>query len=86
MSDLLPESITSSPKQGFSAPDESWFRGESIDFVKDRLYRRNAKIYELLDFGTVTQLVDQHISGSRNRRLLVWSLLYVDEWVKQFES
>ena len=24
-------------KQGFSAPDASWFRGESIDYVRDRL-------------------------------------------------
>ena len=30
----VPENVSKAPKQGFSAPDESWFKGESIEFVK----------------------------------------------------
>ena len=71
-------------KQGFSAPDASWFRGESIDYVRDRLLDRTARIYEWMDYGTVTGLVQDHLSGQRNRRLLVWSLLYVEEWCRRF--
>ena len=37
MSEFIPDEITNSTKQGFSSPDASWFKGESIDFVKRRL-------------------------------------------------
>ena len=71
-------------KQGFSAPDASWFRGESIDYVRDRLLDRSARIYEWMDYGTVTGLIQEHLAGCRNRRLLIWSLLYVEEWCRRF--
>ena len=31
---LLPASYLEGAKQGFSAPDATWFRGDSIDYVK----------------------------------------------------
>ena len=71
-------------KQGFSAPDASWFRGESIDYVRDRLLDHSARIYDWMDYGSVTRLIKEHLSGHRNRRLLIWSLLYVEEWCRCF--
>jgi len=71
-------------KQGFSAPDASWFRGESMDYVRDRLLDRTARIYDWMDYDTVAGLIGEHLSGHRNRRLLIWSLLYVEEWSRCF--
>ena len=34
MNMFIPEEIISQPKQGFSSPDASWFRGESLKFVE----------------------------------------------------
>ena len=48
---------------------------ESIDFVKSKLFNKNAYIYDLLDRSFIQNLVNQHISGEQNRRLLVWSLI-----------
>src|SRR3977135_3197337 len=45
---LLPEEISARGKQGFSAPDASWFKGESIDYVNQLLRGRSASIYEFL--------------------------------------
>lgn len=78
MSTFIPSHVTKAEKKGFSAPDASWFKGESIDFVRQTLYDRNARIYELLDREAVQQLVEQHLSGEQNRRLLIWSLLNVE--------
>jgi asparagine synthase (glutamine-hydrolysing) len=75
MSKYIPSKVTDAQKQGFSAPDASWFQGESIDFVQNIVKNKKANIYEYLDFETVNQLVDEHIHGARNRRLLIWSLL-----------
>lgn len=83
MARYIPDDITKAEKQGFSSPDASWFKGESIDFVRDRLLGKDARIYDVLDRGAVTELVGQHMRGEENRRLLIWSLLNVNEWMEQ---
>ena len=83
MKSYIPNDILERPKQGFSAPDASWFKGESIDFVRSKLYRPDANIYEFMDRSRIRELLDEHLSGLKNRRLLIWSLLYFEEWIEQ---
>ena len=80
MKKYMPEQIASAEKQGFSAPDASWFKGESIDFVKEKIMNDNAEIYKYLDRSTIQGLVNKHLEGEENKRLLIWSLLNVELW------
>ena len=80
----VPSEIYKAQKQGFSAPDASWFKGESINYVKDKIYNNDAAIYRYLDRKTIKNLVKEHLDGRANRRLLVWSLLYFEEWCAKF--
>lgn len=82
MGKYIPDSITKAAKQGFSSPDASWFKGDSIDFVRDRLLDKRALIYDFLDYHTTTGLVQEHLDGKQNRRLLIWSLLNVNQWME----
>lgn len=82
MARYIPDEITKAAKQGFSSPDASWFKGESIDFVRERLLDKKAAIYDTLDYGATTSLVQEHLDGKQNRRLLIWSLLNVNQWMK----
>ena len=86
MDRYVPASITQAEKQGFSAPDASWFKGESIEYVRRTLYQGQPRLWEFLDKPSVLSLVDEHLEGKQNRRLLIWSLLNVEEWCKQFMS
>jgi asparagine synthase (glutamine-hydrolysing) len=79
MGGLIPEAVTQAEKQGFSAPDASWFKGESIDFVRKTLMGDDAHLYRLLDREAVQRLVNEHLDGDQNRRLLIWSLLNVEQ-------
>jgi len=79
MKNYIPTEITDNEKQGFSAPDASWFRGESIEYVKQKLISDNANIYKYLDKKAVQNLVKEHLDGKQNRRLLIWSLLSLEE-------
>jgi asparagine synthase (glutamine-hydrolysing) len=79
----IPNEIVEGSKQGFSSPDASWFRGESIDFVKRSLLKENAAIYSVLDRNAVASLIEEHLRGEQNRRLLIWSLLNVETWMSQ---
>ncbi len=81
----IPDQVAEAKKQGFSAPDASWFKGDSIEFVKRRLLGSDASIYRYLDRATVSRLVGEHLSGQRNRRLLIWSFLNVEEALRRFE-
>ena len=71
-------------KQGFSAPDASWFRGESIDYVRSIVENKNSPIYDYLDYGFLNGLCQQHFDGKQNRRLLIWSVLYLNEFFVKF--
>jgi len=84
MERYIPREVTEAEKQGFSAPDASWFRGESIDYVRRVLFNDHPRIYEYLDRSSVQKLVDEHIQGSQNRRLFIWSLLNVEHWCKEY--
>jgi asparagine synthase (glutamine-hydrolysing) len=84
MSRLVPAEVTERVKQGFSAPDASWFRGESIDYVNAILRDRNARIYEFLSPDYVLKRFDEHCSGKHNHRLFIWSTLCFDWWLRKF--
>lgn len=79
MRKYLPKVTIEASKQGFSSPDASWFKGESIDFVKGKLLDKKSPLYQFFDYQTSSELVNEHLSGKKNRRLLIWSLLYVNE-------
>jgi asparagine synthase (glutamine-hydrolysing) len=84
MENYIPSSITGATKQGFSAPDASWFRGESIDYVKEKLFNNQALIYEFMDKKTVNDLIGEHLQGKTNRRLFIWSLLNFEWWLSHY--
>ena len=79
MSEYIPKDITSAKKQGFSSPDSSWFKGDSIDFVCSKLMTPNAKIYDMMEKEVIYKLIEKHLTGKENLRLLIWSLIYVEE-------
>lgn len=84
MNRYIPKQITNGVKQGFSAPDATWFKGESIDFVKDIIYDSNSKIYTYLDSNAVKAIFQKHVSGEENRRLFIWSIINFSEWLQLF--
>ncbi len=83
MSRFIPKDITEAEKQGFSSPDASWFKGESIDFVKSKLLNEKASIYQILDRDRIKSMIEEHLNGKQNRRLLIWSLLNVESYINQ---
>ncbi|MEO5360098.1 MAG: asparagine synthase (glutamine-hydrolyzing) [Nitrospirota bacterium] len=84
MGKYLPIEITGAVKQGFSAPDASWFRGESIDYVRKIINDKKSSIYEFMEFDAVRGLVNEHLGGQQNRRLFIWSLLSFEWWCRRF--
>ena len=63
---------------------QAGLRGDSINFVKKKLLNQNANIYNFFDQSTITALLNEHLQGSQNRRLLIWSLLNIEVWLESF--
>src|SRR5688572_29412088 len=84
MARYLPQELADAEKQGFSAPDASWFRGESIDYVRRTLLHPKARIYDFLDPKPVHAWINEHLDGHVNRRLFIWSLLSFEHWIRSF--
>lgn len=85
MTQLIPSDITNRAKQGFSAPDASWFRGQSIEYINGLLRNPKAAIYEFISRDYIAGILDQHTHGQVNHRLLIWSLLSFEWWLQIFK-
>jgi asparagine synthase (glutamine-hydrolysing) len=84
MEHVLPEETRARPKQGFSAPEGSWYRGENAAYVRSSLLERELAMDDYIDGDFVREVVDQHLSGQANNRLLIWSLLCFEQWCRTF--
>ena len=72
-------------KQGFSAPDASWFRGESLEYLQEKLFNRSAKIYDYFDYAETRNHIQRHLDGQENKRLFLWSILYLENLLEKFK-
>ena len=48
--------------------------------VKNLLLNPDSLIYKFLDFKNTASLIKDHLEGRENRRLLIWSLLNLENW------
>lgn len=80
----MPEQYTKGVKQGFSSPDHSWFKGDSIEFIRKKIFHKDARIYQYFDPQAVEEFINQHFRGEKNKRLLIWSLLNFEYWCQQY--
>lgn len=84
MGDILPEKIVTRKKQGFSAPDESWYRGENAAYMKDLLLNKKTISAEFIDKKFIEEKINEHINKKMNHRLLLWSLMNFEWWCRIF--
>ena len=84
MEDFIPKKIVDRKKQGFSAPDESWYRGENLDYVKNLLINNQRASSDIINQNFIVDKLEEHNSGKANHRLLIWSLMNFEIWCKTF--
>jgi asparagine synthase (glutamine-hydrolysing) len=84
MKDILPEKIVNRKKQGFSAPDESWYRGENAAYVKELLLGKNISCHQFIQPAFIEKTIYEHCEKRINHRLLLWSLMNFEWWCRLF--
>jgi asparagine synthase (glutamine-hydrolysing) len=84
MQGFMPQTILNRKKQGFSAPDESWYRGENASYIKELLLSKDTVSTEFINRDYIKKIVDEHINERINHRLLIWSFLNFEWWCRIF--
>lgn len=84
LAEFLPKEIVEKKKQGFSPPDESWYRGEGLAYIKDILLEPKTLNRGFYEPKYVRRVLDEHTGGKINHRLLIWSLLSFEWWCRNF--
>ena len=84
MACFIPEKIIDRKKQGFSAPDESWYRGENAEYVKELLLSENTASSKYINRDYIHKIVKEHIEEHINHRLLIWSFMNFEWWCRIF--
>jgi len=84
MRELLPAEILEKPKQGFSPPDRSWYRGPTMEYIRALLLERRSLERGYFEPVYVRRVLDEHSAARKNHRLLIWSLLCFEWWNRLF--
>ncbi|MBU0695733.1 MAG: asparagine synthase C-terminal domain-containing protein, partial [Bacteroidetes bacterium] len=75
MRGVIPESVLRANKQGFSSPDESWYRYRTTGYIREVLLSERSKERGYFQPEYVEKVIDEHVQGKVNHRLLIWSFL-----------
>jgi len=84
MQDYIPEKILNRKKQGFSTPDESWYRGENAEFIKEILLDSDTLCTVYINKAYISKIVNEHLFEGKNHGLLIWSFLNFEWWCRIF--
>ncbi|HSN19648.1 MAG TPA: asparagine synthase (glutamine-hydrolyzing) [Usitatibacter sp.] len=81
---LIPEPILERPKVGFRVPVNRWFRGPMRDFVFDHLRGPASRTRPWYDPKVLDRTLDEHVAGRQNHEKLIWALLNLEIWHRQY--
>lgn len=84
MQGLLPNEILSRSKVGFTPPDKSWYKGETLKYIKELLFSHRALDRGYFSKPYLHKILDDHLSGLKNNRFLLWSLMCFEWWNRVF--
>jgi asparagine synthase (glutamine-hydrolysing) len=84
MTDYIPKQILDRKKQGFSAPDESWYRGENANYIKEILLDSKTISTRYIRSDYLEKIINEHLYQDKNHRLLIWSFLNFEWWCRTF--
>lgn len=84
MEGLLPEETLKRRKQGFTPPDETWYKGESLTYIKNIILGPRARDRGYFKPYYLEKILDDHVNNRVNHRFLIWSLMCLEWWNRLF--
>ena len=82
--ELIPPQILTRPKVGFRVPVDVWFRGPLKDYLRDHLLGSDASTAKYFHRAALERVVGEHVSNKQNHEKLLWLLLNLELWHRQY--
>ncbi|MGH9446516.1 MAG: asparagine synthase (glutamine-hydrolyzing), partial [Terriglobia bacterium] len=79
----LPPEILHRKKVGFTVPVGLWFKGPLKPMAADLLLASPARSQSYFDAANVRRIVNEHLTGRRDRRKQLWALVNFELWRQQ---
>jgi asparagine synthase (glutamine-hydrolysing) len=80
----LPRELVERKKTSFDPPVGEWFRGGLRDLLCDALTPEAIRRRGLFRPEVVERLLDEHLTRRRNHTVVLWSLLAMELWLREF--
>lgn len=84
MKRLLPTSILERPKVGLRVPVNEWFQTGMKDYLHDHLLGSDSLTREYFHHDVLQKKLTEHATGQQNHEKLLWSLLSLEVWHRQY--
>ena len=84
MKGLLPDETLERRKQGFTPPDQSWYKQGAIRYIRDLILTPRAVARGYFEPSYIETILDDHLNDRRNNRFLIWSLMSFEWWNRLF--
>lgn len=80
---LLPDTVVSGPKRGFSMPAAAWLRGPLLPLAQEVLEPGALRADGVLDPTPVARLLTEHVARRADHSRAIWGLLCLSLWLRR---
>ncbi|MCG7756787.1 MAG: asparagine synthase (glutamine-hydrolyzing) [Nitrosomonas sp.] len=84
MKRLLPPAILQRPKVGFRVPVNEWFQGPMREYLYEHLKSSTSLTREYYRPAMLDKVLTDHVTGRQNHEKLLWSMLNLEIWHRQY--
>ena len=81
---LLPREVLNKPKTGFGIPLGAWLQERDGKMLREVLLTERSLQRNLFNPDHLHRMVDEQVSGRRNRGRQLWALLILELWFQEF--
>jgi asparagine synthase (glutamine-hydrolysing) len=84
MRGILPDDILDRPKQGFGVPVARWMKEDLQPLMREELHPEKIRREGFFEPTEVSRILDEHVSGRRDHRKQLWTLLVFEQWLRGY--
>ena len=84
MRGLIPDHILGARKQGFAPPEDAWFRGAALPYLREVILAERSLARGYFQPKALERVFEEHVTGAVNHKKLLWSILCFEWWNRIF--
>lgn len=84
MRGLIPDDILWARKQGFAPPEDAWFRGPTLPYLREVILSERSIGRGHFQPKALERIFEEHVAGMANHKKLLWSLVSFEWWQRIF--